>query len=222
MVRITQKKLVISWLKAAWVISALRIGGLGTGASILTCPFFVGFCSNRQTGAYSNNIGKDLRVWRQKTSLENKFPHGNGQNPIFNKKCIYNCWVFCHVRFPGINVYISGCFAILLVGFWYMLHESLVCPLTREQVLVMHLCGVQGFQENYHGFQRWIFVTSRWHSLSLCISGRCFQDLLECWWRNSFPSQLKSKGLFRRNSVKRMNYRWRFRNPSITTWNVYL
>lgn len=110
-------------------------------------PDVVRFCSNRQTGAYSNNIGKNLRVWRQKTSLENKFPHGNGQNPIFwTRNASTTAWVFCHVRFPGINVYISGCFAILLVGFWYMLHESLVCPLTREQVLVMHLCGVQGFQ----------------------------------------------------------------------------
>lgn len=218
---------MISWLKAAWVISAPK--DRRTGRRCLHChvPLFcdvVRFCSNRQTGGlFKQHWKQNLRVWRQKTSLENKFPHGNGQNPIFwTRNASTTAWVFCHVRFPGINVYISGCFAILLVGFWYMLHESLVCPLTREQVLVMHLCGVQGFQENYHGFQRWIFVTSRWHSLSLCISGRCFQDLLECWWRNSFPSQLKSKGLFRRNSVKRMNYRWRFRNPSITTWNVYL
>ena len=34
----TTKELVITWLESGMGYSALRIGGLGTGASMLTCP----------------------------------------------------------------------------------------------------------------------------------------------------------------------------------------
>ena len=113
------------WLKGGkgWFLP-LRIGGLGTGASILTCPMSCDFVRIGKPGPIQTKFGKDLRVWRQKTSLENKFPHGNGQNPIFNKKCIYNCLGVLPRSFSG-----DQCIYLRLLCYpacWFLIHVTWV------------------------------------------------------------------------------------------------
>lgn len=78
----------------------------------------------------SNKIGKDLRVRQQKTSLE-KNSTWQWTKPNFQQETHLQllgvlpglfsegCAPFVH---QGINVYISGCFAIQLVVFSYMSH----------------------------------------------------------------------------------------------------
>ena len=173
-------------------------------------PDVVRFCSNRQTGAYSNNIGKDLRVWRQKTSLAKKIPTWQSTKSNFlNKKRIYNCLGVLPRSFSG-----DQCIYLRLLCYpacWFLIHVTWVFGVPTYKGTSLGNASV--WCTRFSRELSWIpKVNFRDFKVALPLSLHFREMFSGFTWM--LVAEFVSKSIKVEGSISR--------NPSITTWNVYL
>ena len=118
------------------MISALRIGGLGTGASILTCPMSCDFVRIGKPGPIQTTFGKTSESLTTKNELREQIPTWQSTKSNFQQEM--------HLQLPG-------CFATFVFrGSMYISQVALLSCL-----LVFDTCYMSLWCAHLQGNKSW-------------------------------------------------------------------